>query len=79
MIDTTELGQMVATIMEKLEEEYPDATLGTAMLILELQQDSDDGDDGTDTVVRFGSTDERTHIQIGLIRMAQQMIESRMR
>jgi hypothetical protein len=75
-IDTTQMGQLVARMMESIEKDHPDADMGDVVVIAEIQRvDEESGD--SYTTVRSFSTSDKVHVQLGIIRLAQISLEDR--
>lgn len=72
-MDAQALGPLVAEFMERLEQDYPDGSLGEVLLLAEIQMRDAEGH--TSTIIRHVSTDGRAHVQIGLLSLALRSIQ----
>lgn len=69
-VDTHPIGNLVAEVMDEIEETYgDDASLGIFAIVAEINIDEDDGP-GT-TCIIYRCNDNRTWIQSGLFEEAK--------
>lgn len=71
MSNAQKIGSFVQSVMEQIEEDEPDATIGTMGIFLELQRpgDPDDEDDHGTTALRWRWSGAERHTQIGILQM----------
>lgn len=66
-MDTTQLGEVTAELMEKLADTEPDAELGVVMVLAEIRGE-DDGEEWTG--IEWRCSDSRAWIQYGMLHAA---------
>lgn len=73
--NTRRLGTFVQEAMEGLERDFPEGEVGTIGIVIEIQNEREDGTPSTTT--RFICTDARNFVQMGLLRSAMLAAEER--
>lgn len=80
MATRAEVGELIGKIFDRLEQEFPGATVNDALILVELSDPEDivvadgDGHDVPATIVLLECTTDRAVVQEGLISFAMRTV-----